>query len=164
MQKVTELLNSIPKKLMEAINKMKAKKGALPVTTAAEPTATSGQVYSNPTSSVSSQSVTAKLPNFDKGKIKKIGLFAGIGIGVLILLSLLMRLMPKGLPILSPSPTPSATPAVVVATPIPSKYATDAGILKIEADIQVLETEMGQVELDETNLRPRPLDFNINFK
>lgn len=143
---------------MEVINKMKAKKAAAP------PVATSGQVYSNTTPTSPNQSFNAKMPAFDKQKIKKIAIIAGVGLVVLILLSLLMRLMPKGLPILTTSPTPSATPVVIVATPIPSKYATDEAILKIEADIQGLETEMGQVELDETNLRPRPLDFNINFK
>lgn len=61
-----------------------------------------------------------------------------------------------------PSPTPTATP--VVATPTPSRYATDSGVLKIEADINTLDGELSGVDLEESNIKPRPLDFDINFK
>lgn len=65
---------------------------------------------------------------------------------------------------------PTATPAPVSSSPLPqveitnpSKYATDSGVLKIEADVDSLSKEMDSVDLRQSTLRVPALDFDIKF-
>jgi len=46
----------------------------------------------------------------------------------------------------------------------PSRYATDEAVLKIETDVKALESEIGKSEIEEKNLTPPSLNFDINFK
>lgn len=62
------------------------------------------------------------------------------------------------------------TPVAVASSPIPkyeivnpSKYATDSGVLKIEGDVDSLNSEMNSVDLRSSDLRIPDLDMSIKF-
>lgn len=97
--------------------------------------------------------------------IKKVIIIAVVILIVLILLlvgvSILSRLM-KPAPVAIPSPTPEAT--FIPATPTPSRYATDSAVLDIEKNIETLDKELSEVDLDEVNLKPRALKWEVTFK
>ena len=46
----------------------------------------------------------------------------------------------------------------------PSRYASDETVLRIETDVKALESEIGTSEIEEKNLTPPSLNFDINFK
>lgn len=97
--------------------------------------------------------------------IKKIIIIAIVVFIVLVLLlvgvSILSRLM-KPKPVAISSPTPEAT--FIPATPTPSRYATDSAVLDIEKNIETLDKELSEVDLDEVNLKPRALKWEVTFK
>lgn len=95
---------------------------------------------------------------------KKIIIIASVIFVVVVLGTVLFAVMSsRPNPTQAPSPSPSP---VVVATPspIPSRYATDSGVLKIEADTNALDKELSEVDIDEDNLKPRALKWDVNFK
>lgn len=56
------------------------------------------------------------------------------------------------------------TPTAVPYTPyLPSVYADDPEILRLEEDVRVLENEVARVNIREVKLIPPRLDFNISF-
>lgn len=59
-----------------------------------------------------------------------------------------------------PAPAPTATP---LPEPLLSPYATDAAILKIEADLKILEKEIEAVDLEESRLLPPSLDLQVSY-
>lgn len=63
----------------------------------------------------------------------------------------------------TPTPLPQITilPDVVVN---PSRYATDSAILKIEEDLKTVEKELDGLQVNEINLLPPRLDFNVTFE
>lgn len=63
----------------------------------------------------------------------------------------------------TPAPLPQITilPDVVVN---PSRYATDSAILKIEEDLKTVEKELDGLQVNEINLLPPRLDFNVTFE
>lgn len=58
----------------------------------------------------------------------------------------------------------SPTPAAPAFTPAPNKYASDPDIVKLQNDIQSFDSELGQIDVQESNLKPRPYLWDINFK
>jgi hypothetical protein len=66
----------------------------------------------------------------------------------------------QGLP--SPSPRPYTTPSVEEIS-APSRYATDAGILKIKDDLGSIDRDLGSMDMKEINLSLPQIDFNIKF-
>jgi hypothetical protein len=60
------------------------------------------------------------------------------------------------------TPTPSAviTPGVISN---PSRYATDSGVIKAEQDLSVLRKELDEMKVNDADLLPPKLDFDISF-
>lgn len=101
---------------------------------------------------------------------KKLVTIIGIVFIILIVLLFLSSLMvkknslPKSNPTVKPSPSGvSITPAPEVIVN-PSRYATDSGVLSIEADLKKAEGDLNAVEINEVKLTPPNLYFDINFE
>lgn len=62
-----------------------------------------------------------------------------------------------------PTPTPAQTTPVEEDIVNPSRYATDAAILKIEGDIEVLDKRMGEEKVRQEDLNLPQLDFEVSF-
>src|SRR5258708_35118193 len=96
---------------------------------------------------------------------RKMAVIAAILFGVvfiLLLLSLLFGKKPRT-PVLLPTPTPisvSPTPEIILNA---SKYATDAGVLKIEADLKNIQNQLNSTDIRQSDLSLPNLDYNINF-
>ena len=106
------------------------------------------------------------LLNGPNGKLIKFGLVFLGGFTILILILGVLKFVFKqniALP-LGILPTPPAQTFAPVATSTPSKYASEPAVIKIDEDINKLDEDLGRVELDESNIRPRPLDFDVVFK
>jgi hypothetical protein len=92
-----------------------------------------------------------------------------VTIAVIIVATLILLVIAKmflGRRALAPSPTPSSTTELsVTPTPAPlTKYATDEAVLKIEQNVMDLDKELSGTDLDEQNLKPRYVNWNIDFK
>jgi len=84
---------------------------------------------------------------------------------LLIIASIVKGLRDKG--VMAPG---KATPVPVTGTipdtsvSNPSKYATDEGVLKIEAALKKLDSDLNSADLRESNLRLPDLDFDVKFE
>jgi hypothetical protein len=58
-----------------------------------------------------------------------------------------------------PSPTPQELPHTQ-----PSFYSTDSAVVEIELEIEQSESDLKNVDLEESELTPPLIDFNVNFK
>lgn len=63
----------------------------------------------------------------------------------------------------TPTPVPQMTAVPEVITN-PSRYATDSAILKVEEDLAEIGKDLDSLQVNEVNLLPPRLDFNINFE
>ncbi len=100
-------------------------------------------------------------------RYQKILKITGIVFASLVVLMLLLSLVLPGkrrrvssvkttpAPVLAPTPE---------AISNPSRYATDSAILKIEEDLAGVEKDLDSLEVNEINLLPPRLDFDINFE
>ncbi len=77
---------------------------------------------------------------------------------VSVITTVLILKKPASTPETSPQPTIIITPTPV---PTPSKFATDAGILKIQADLKLLLGKIDSVDFFQTEITPPNLDLNI---
>lgn len=94
------------------------------------------------------------------------GIFAIVGVLLIILVfSVLIPLIRNmGGPEVEPTFVQTESPTPVEYIPsIPSVYATDPEIVKLDEDISVLDLEIAGTQLRETTLNPPSLDFNISF-
>jgi len=64
-----------------------------------------------------------------------------------------------------PAPTSTPTGFTPLESEItnPSRYATDAGVLKIETDLKNFDTRVSQEKVAEESLKLPQLDFNVTF-
>ena len=64
--------------------------------------------------------------------------------------------------------TPIPTPPISIISPrptkIPSKYATDSGVLKELNTLESLENELKNMDLNEKTLTFPEVDFNMSFE
>ena len=172
MDKLVQILNSIPEKLMQIVKNMQKK--SLPAsantqTTPVQPQTSSvyqSQPAVQPEAVVTSQEAIKANPiksPLSKLPIKKIAIGFGAIVVFLIILSIVMKLLPKASQILpigaTPTPTSAATPAAT-----PTQYSDDPEVLNLEQNTKTLDDQLKNIQLDETNLKPRPLDFDIDFK
>lgn len=117
--------------------------------------------------------VAAAKPNFLAGAMSgangKMIKFALIGLGIFTVILFILGILAVvfkakiRLPLVA-LPTASPTPLPPVATPTPSKYATESAVIKIQEDMNALDQDLNKVELDESNIKPKPLDFDVVFK
>jgi hypothetical protein len=95
--------------------------------------------------------------------IKKLLIVGGaVLLGIILLWVVIM--LTKRRPAISnatPLPVPSALP---IATPTPTKYATDSAILQIEDNIRILDKNLSNTDLQEDTLKPRDLEWVVTFK
>ncbi|HEX6976782.1 MAG TPA: hypothetical protein VF185_00280 [Patescibacteria group bacterium] len=91
------------------------------------------------------------------------GVFA-FAIVLLLLASIIKSIKPQA-PKATPTPTPQAsTPLPTpVGIGIPSRYATDSAVLKIDEDVKSLQTKLEATDLEESNLRPPDINFFVSF-
>lgn len=104
-------------------------------------------------------------------QLRKILKIAGITIGLLlfslIIFSTVVRISKKRTPVVVkvvPSEIPQATSFPEEKIFNPSRYATDSAVLKIEEDLKSVEKELNDLEINEVDLLPPKLDFDINFE
>ncbi|OGM02037.1 hypothetical protein A2115_02535 [Candidatus Woesebacteria bacterium GWA1_41_8] len=45
-----------------------------------------------------------------------------------------------------------------------SRYATESAVLKVETDVQNLDSELNALEVKESKLNPPPLNWDVNFE
>lgn len=165
MDKLVQILNSIPVKLMQMIKNMQKK--SLPVSTNVQPgiAETAAPVAPHPEQMSTPQvqpQVKAPQRNLSKLPLKKIAIGFGVIIVILVVLSIIMNLLPKGNGIIPGGPTPTAT-AVVAPVATPTQYHDDPEVINLEQNTKTLDGQLNQIQLDESNLRPRPLDFDVSF-
>ncbi len=103
-------------------------------------------------------------------QLRKVFKIAGIVIGFLlfslIIFSTVVRISKKRAPVVVhvvPSEVPQTTAFPEEKIFNPSRYATDSAILKIEEDLKSIEKELNDLEVNEVDLLPPKLDFEINF-
>jgi len=89
------------------------------------------------------------------------------GVFVISLLLLLVTAIAK--PRRSSQQVTAPTPVVSQIGPSmevtnPSRYATDAGVIKLEEEIKNLDREMVETSIKEVDLVPPTLDWDVNFK
>jgi hypothetical protein len=91
------------------------------------------------------------------------------GVFVISLLLLLVTAIAKprrsSQQVTAPTPTPVVSqigPSMEVTNP--SRYATDAGVIKLEEEIKNLDREMVETSIKEVDLVPPTLDWDVNFK
>lgn len=152
MDKLVQILNSIPGKIAQAIKTMqKSAEHQTP------PSHQPEEQKQMPVNQVAIPSQVPKLP------IKKIAIVFGGIILFLVILSVVMKLLPRGNGLIPSGATPTNT--AVVATPVstPTQYSDDPEVLNLEQSTKTLDEQLKQIQLDESNLRPRPLDFDVNF-
>ncbi|KKQ75488.1 MAG: hypothetical protein US96_C0010G0004 [Candidatus Woesebacteria bacterium GW2011_GWB1_38_5b] len=154
MNKLTNLLNSIPAKLAGLLKKKPQISTPLVMT----PQVANVEVPP-PT-----LEVEPKVSFFGKINKKEIVILVVMLLAIIIL-ALLAVVFKIKLPIPGfeqPTPTPFVTP-IPSPTPVP-KYFNDADVLKIEENTNILENELNNIDIEESNIQPRPLDWTINFK
>lgn len=103
-------------------------------------------------------------------KDRKLLIIAGVIVVSVIILSLtviitilivLNRQKPVSVEII-PSPTPVEIMPTIPVTP--SKFATDAALLKLSTDIQTLRGKVDSIDLVEPEITPPNLDLRINIQ
>lgn len=178
MDKLVQMLNSIPVKLMQAVKNMQKKSSSASVTSQPVPNHSTSQPQAQPApvyqaqqaghqepAVSSSDQVNAKpTPSpLSKLPIKKIAIAFGAIIAFLVILSIVMKLLPKASQILPTGATPTPTS---VATPVatPTQYHDNPEVINLEQNTKTLDDQIKNIQLDETNLKPRPLDFDVSFK
>lgn len=126
------------------------------------------QPISTPPDAVPPKKSILKLPqiNLPFGKVNKKEVYILSFIFVIIvMLAILAAVFKIKIPlpgIILPSPTPTLAPTVA-PTPVP-RYLNDPDMLKLQQDADTLESELNGVDIEESNIQPRPLDWDINFK
>lgn len=102
-------------------------------------------------------------PKEEKPKRKLILVVGGVVITVTMAILLLLFLTSRKpgekifLPVI-PSPTPATSETNLRPS---SPYATDAAVLKIEADLKSLDQELQSTDLKEAGLNPPVLDMEV---
>jgi hypothetical protein len=81
--------------------------------------------------------------------------FIGISVGLSIIRSA-FKYTPPTLP---PAPAPEIT-----ITPVSSKFATDAGVLKLRDDLKKISQSIDTVDLIEPQISPPALDLEIKIE
>jgi len=88
------------------------------------------------------------------------GLLATLGLFV-FLFSLIKGTIRPSRPSSSPTPTPTISEDALSS---PSAYATDSAILKIGAELNLIEEKLNVTDLKEAGLNPPVLDMEIEFE
>jgi len=105
-----------------------------------------------------------KIPERLRKILRIVGIVFAVLLLLIIILSTVLKLKNKVPVEIKPTPVASFEPLPSGEVIInPSRYATDSGVLKIEEDLRNLEKELDNLQVNETNLLPPRLDFDINF-
>lgn len=159
MDKLTKILNSIPAKLLALFKKKPEEQPLAPLMPAAPLTPQVPSVEPSNT-----HLPQPKLEFVGKVNKKEVVILGGM-LFIIVILALLAVVFKIKLPIPGfeqPTPVPVVTPAPL-PTPVP-KYFNDADVLKLEENTNILENELNNIDIEESNIQPRPLDWDINFK
>ncbi len=123
------------------------------------------KIFLSPSITVA-KSYWEKVPPQFRKVFKLVGIAIGLLLFSLIIFSTVIRISKKRTPVavnVVPSEVPQATPSPEEKIFNPSRYATDSAILKIEEDLKSVEKELNDLEVNEVDLLPPKLDFEINF-
>lgn len=94
---------------------------------------------------------------------RKLLIFGGGGTLILIVLFVAWLYISRPKPrVVISTPTPAT--AEPIATPIPTKYASDSAVLSIEENLKILDQNLGNTDLQEENIKPRQFDYNVSFR
>ncbi|OGM32932.1 hypothetical protein A2803_05050 [Candidatus Woesebacteria bacterium RIFCSPHIGHO2_01_FULL_44_21] len=163
MEKLTGTLLKIPEIVKSALKSKKAV--TQPRLSQVEPQQTVQAklgVQAQPVVQVATAPPPRKLPGI---KIpRKIIIAVAALVVILIILMIAMKLFGgKGtgvFPIASPSPSPRPTPEVEV----PSQYADDEDVRKIQENMEALDKELNEAEFRDDRLRIPTLDWEVEFE
>lgn len=98
----------------------------------------------------------------DKKLISKILMSLLLVLMILLVVVIFLETRKTGPTSSEQTPTPTPTPTPIVTRPV-SKWATDQGVLTIEAGLKDLSAEIEQTDLKESNLLPPVLDMQVKF-
>lgn len=82
---------------------------------------------------------------------------------ILISINIGLALIKSAFQYTPPPAAPAPAPAVTIK-PVSSKYATDAGVLKLRDNLKTIGQSIDSVDLMEPQIAPPALDLNINIK
>lgn len=105
-----------------------------------------------------------KIPEKLRKVLSIVGIVFTAILFLMIVLSLLFNIKKSQPP--KEKPTPAVSYEPVPSSDIitnPSRYATDSGVLTIEGNIRKIEKELDIMQVNEADLLPPRLDFDINF-
>lgn len=105
-----------------------------------------------------------KIPEKLRKVLRIVGIFFAVLLFLMIVLSTLFNIKKSQPPKEKPAPAVSYEP--VPSSDIitdPSRYATDSGLLTIGENIRKIEKELDIMQVNEADLLPPRLDFDINF-
>lgn len=108
--------------------------------------------------------VKAKLPDPMHSSVKRLLILLAAIFVVVLLIALVYRIATERMGTKLQAPTPAPSPTETPVTTIPSVYANDQDVLRIEGDLTKLEKDLGSLEVREDNLQPPALDFEISFE
>lgn len=158
MDKLTQLMLPISAKLKGLLNR--TKKAPAPPQPA-QP----AQVVSPPVSTTQAQTTAppqlsvSKLPKIPKKLIIAALIFVIISVLAMVLLRMLGNGSNNIFPLPSASPSPTATPIVEV----PSQYADDEDVKRIEENMKNLDKELNEAAFRDERLRIPTLDWEVEF-
>lgn len=178
----SKVILSLPKKVMEFVPKKKVNPQSTqapgePQTMtieSAKGTKKPAVQQDPPAQESSAQSPQVQMPqkpkvdvNLPKLKFnKKIVVGLAVGFVIILIVVFVLSMMGNGnVPIQTDDtdPTPTPTP-VETEVDIPSIYSKDPLILELKEDADVLDQELGRVQLRESTLVVPSLDFDLNFE
>lgn len=87
----------------------------------------------------------------------------GLLLIIIIAISVGLSLLRSVLNYTPPPPAPAAAPVVNIV-PVSSKYASDAGVLKLRDDLRVIAKAIDSIDLVEPQIAPPALDLRISIE
>lgn len=103
-----------------------------------------------------------KTPSSMLKKILEIGVIILVILALLVIATYSLRIVKNQLtPSVVATPVPTLGPAI--ATPAPGKYSTDPSVLKLNSDTNNLDDELSRIDIGESNIKPRPFNWDIKF-
>lgn len=106
---------------------------------------------------------TNQFPSSMLKKVLEVGVIILVILALLVIATYSLRIVKNQItPSVIATPVPTLGPSV--ATPAPGKYSTDPSVLKLNSDTNNLDGELSRIDIGESNIKPRPFNWDIKFK
>lgn len=104
----------------------------------------------------------------DMARQRKILVLAAVAIGVLLLTTIVavistIIVLRNQRPLDQAPTSPEVAPPAAILIPLPSRFATDAGVLELKDKIASLSGQIDSVDLFETEIIPPNLDLHLSI-